>query len=174
MVFYLRLEKIGFLSLGAHSGSEYSIVGMAQLQFLRRFPARNQIVDHFKLPFAFADAESFRLGFAGCGVAGSAWTLDAAHLLRCASAIRERAAALIFRRFRLVGSGAAADSAGPRESIWRSSVIRVSICCFWDSKPRMAAVIISVVNCFVGMSAFRTHDSAFHWQERALPWVVFQ
>src|SRR5215831_18316652 len=40
-------------------------------------------------------ALSFRLRLGGCGVAGSDVPLIAAHLLRCASAIRFRPAALI-------------------------------------------------------------------------------
>lgn len=56
-------------------------------------------------------ADILRFDLEGSGVAASAWTLDAAHLLRCASAIAFRPAALIFRRLRLAGSGVAADVA---------------------------------------------------------------
>src|ERR1035441_9761100 len=40
-------------------------------------------------------------------------SLEAAHLMRCASPMRFRAAALIFRRFRFGGPGVAAGSAEP-------------------------------------------------------------
>ena len=119
-----------------------------------------------------------RLGFVDFGVAGavgSAAFFDAAHLFRCASAIAFRPAALIFRRLRFVGSGVAAVCVEPPGSIARSSAILVSIWRFCCSKPRMAALMISGVSFCVGMSAFRTnYGSAFHGQERALPWVAFQ
>jgi hypothetical protein len=57
-------------------------------------------------------AESFRLGLGASGCEGSAAFLDAAHLLRCASAIAFLPAALIFRRLRFGGSGVAAGSVG--------------------------------------------------------------
>lgn len=41
----------------------------------------------FSTIVAFPALLSFRFGFSGSGVVGSAWTLDAAHLLRCAAAI---------------------------------------------------------------------------------------
>src|ERR1035441_9229849 len=59
-------------------------------------------------------AESFRLGLgAASGTDGSAAFLDAAHLLRCASPMRFRAAALSFRRLGVAGSAAAAGSVEP-------------------------------------------------------------
>src|ERR1039458_943077 len=95
-------------------------------------------------------AESFRLGLG----AASEVFLGAAHLLRCASAMRARAAALIFRRLRFGDSGAE-GSAGPPDNRDRSSAILVPMCRFCSSYPRMAAVMISGVS-FVGMSAFVT------------------
>jgi hypothetical protein len=95
-----------------------------------------------------------RLAFAGCALAGadgSAAFLEAAHLFRCASAIAFLPAALIFRRFRFGGSGMAAVSAEPPANRLRSSAILVSIRAFWDSKPSIAAVMISVVNFGLGM-----------------------
>jgi hypothetical protein len=49
--------------------------------------------------------------------------LDAAHRFRCASLMRFRAAALIFRRLPFVGSGAAVSSVRPPGSMARSSAI---------------------------------------------------
>src|ERR1035438_1059036 len=105
----------------------------------------------FATSLAFAAAESFLFGLgAGAGADGSTWTLDAAHLFRCASAIAFRPAALIFRRLRLpVGtSDVAAGSAGPPEVMARSSAIWASMRNFCCSKPSMAAEIISGVSCF--------------------------
>ena len=102
---------------------------------------------------AFARALlSFRFGFDVAGAGGSAAFLEAAHLFRCASAIAFRPAALIFRRLRLpVGtSDVVVDSAGPPESMARSSAICVSIRSFCCSKPTMAALMISGVR-FVGI-----------------------
>jgi len=63
-------------------------------------------------------AESFRLGFgAAFGAEGRAAFLEAAHLLRCASAIAFLPAALIFLRFRFDGSDVALGAAVPPESI---------------------------------------------------------
>jgi hypothetical protein len=63
---------------------------------------------------------SFRLGLGAASAPnGSATFFDAAHLFRCASAMRARAAALIFlRRFRVGASGLAT---GPSSSMARSS-----------------------------------------------------
>lgn len=94
-------------------------------------------------------AESFRLGLAAAS--GVEVFLDAAHLLRCASAMRARAAALIFRRSRIGDSDAAVGSGRPPSSIPRSSAILTSMCRFCSSNPRMAAVMISGVS-FVGIS----------------------
>ena len=124
---------------GAFFAAAFAFAALAALAFFK-----------FATSFAFAAAESFRFGFGGSGVAASAWTLEAAHLLRCASAIAFRPAALIFRRLRLVGSGVAADSAGP-DSMDRSSAIWPSIRRFCDSKPSMAAAIIWSVSLCVGM-----------------------
>src|ERR1035438_7475978 len=97
-------------------------------------------------------AESLRLGLgAAAGVEGCDGFLDAAHLLRCASAMRARAAGLIFRRLRLGAFGASEGSAELPDSPARSSAILVSMCRFCSSNPRMAAVMISGVS-FVGMS----------------------
>lgn len=74
----------------------------------------------------------WRLGFvAACGAGGSAGFLDAAYLLRCASAIAFRPAALIFRRLPVGASGVAA-SAGPPARSARSSAILASILAFWN------------------------------------------
>jgi hypothetical protein len=63
---------------------------------------------------AFCALRSFRFGFDVAGAGGSAAFLEAAHLLRCASAIAFLPAALIFRRLRFVGSivAAAIDGGG--------------------------------------------------------------
>lgn len=75
-------------------------------------------------------AESFRLALgAAAGSDGAEGFLDPAHLLRCASAMRARAAALILRRLRFVGAGAAA-CVPPPDSIARRSLICESICLF--------------------------------------------
>src|ERR1017187_10177447 len=104
-----------------------------------------------------------RFGFAVTVLDGSsASPFDAAHLLRCASPMRFRAAALILRRLGFVGSGVGeAVCAGPPGSRARSSAICVSIWSLCCSKPTMAAVMISFAS-FVGMLAFRTiYGSAF-------------
>jgi hypothetical protein len=89
-------------------------------------------------------AESLRFGL---GTASDAF-LEAAHLLRCASPIRARAAALIFRRLGFNDSGTAAGS--PADSMDRSSAICVSMFRFCSSNPKMAVLMISEVS-FVGM-----------------------
>jgi hypothetical protein len=97
-------------------------------------------------------AESFRLGLgAAAGAGGSVAFLEAAHLLRWASPMRFRAAAPIFRRLRVAGSGAAAGSVGPPVSQARSSAILASSFSFWASIPKIAAFTISVVSFGVGM-----------------------
>lgn len=67
-------------------------------------------------------ALSFRLGF-GAGADGAVSFFAAAHLLRWASAIRARAAALMVRRFPAEPSDVAAVSVRPLGSIARSSAI---------------------------------------------------
>ena len=98
-------------------------------------------------------ALSLRFFLAGAGTAAQALLdsfLEAAHLLRCAAAIRRRAAADIFR-LGLTASGVA-PSMGLPFSICRSSAIRSLICFFCCSKPSIAAVRISVL-CFVGIQS---------------------
>src|SRR5262249_9828194 len=56
---------------------------------------------------ALPAALNLRLRLIGCGVAGSDTLLAAAHLLRCASAMRLRASALIIRRVLSRWAGAA-------------------------------------------------------------------
>ena len=105
---------------------------------------------------------SLRLGLgAANGAGGSVAFWDSAHRFRWASPMRFRAAALIFRRLRVAGSGGAAVSAGPLDSSARSSAICVSMCRFCPSNPRMAAVMISGVSFCVGMSVCTFHGSAF-------------
>src|SRR5262249_50825498 len=89
---------------------------------------------------ALPAALSFRLGLVA-GAAGTEAPLAAAHLLRCASAIRFRPAGLIVER--LVDWGAAAAVGCRPLSMARSSLICASIRRFWPSKPSMAAVMIS-------------------------------
>ena len=92
-----------------------------------------------------------RFGFAVAVLDGdSASPLDAAHRFRWASPMRFLAAAPIFRRLPLVGSGLAAVGwvAPPESMAARSSAICVSIRSFCCSKPTMAAEIISGVSCF--------------------------
>src|SRR5262249_2394120 len=86
-------------------------------------------------------ALSFRRRWGGCAAADSDAPLMAAHLLRCASAIRFRPAALIVERL-VVWRAAAAVGCRPL-SMARSSAICESIRCFCASKPSMAAVMIS-------------------------------
>ena len=64
---------------------------------------------------------SFRFGFDVAGAGGSAAFLDAAHLLRWASAIAFLPAALILRRLPVGASGVMAGSEGPPDSMARSS-----------------------------------------------------
>ena len=79
-------------------------------------------------------ADSFRLGLGdSCAAFGSDCFFDSAHLFRCASAMRARAAALIFRRLRFGGSAVAAGSAKPPVSTPRSS----AVCAVIDSLPTL-------------------------------------
>lgn len=124
----------------------FAFAAFAALAFLR-----------FATSFAFAAAESFRLGFAGSGVAVSEAPRTFAQRSRCASLIRFRAAAENTRRFRPGACSAAAFSPEPPDSMARSSVILASMLAFWISKPSMAAVMISAVSLVLGTSAFRNH-----------------
>ena len=96
----------------------------------------------------------FRLGFGGAGLAADPGVLDsafiAAHRFFWPSAIRRRAAALTFR-FRLGASAATVPSVLPPDNMARSSPIWVSIRLFCDSKPSMAAAMISAFSFGVGM-----------------------
>ena len=90
---------------------------------------------------------SFRLGFEGVVVADGAG-LDSPRIFahrRCwASFIRRRAAAENFLRLRIGASGvAAAVDLLPPSTMARSSAICWSIRVFYNSKPSMAAVMIS-------------------------------
>jgi hypothetical protein len=102
-------------------------------------------------------ALNFRFGFfvsaAGADGSDSPRVLD--HLARCANAIFLRAAALNFRFGGAVSDVAVVDSAELPDSIARSSAICVSIRVFCDSKPSMAALMISGVSLGVDMSASR-------------------
>jgi len=67
---------------------------------------------------------SFRFGLGAFVTDGDPdWPLDSAHRFRCASAMRFRAAALIFRRLPIGTAGAALGSVGPPSSIRRTSAI---------------------------------------------------
>jgi hypothetical protein len=94
-------------------------------------------------------AESLRFGLG----TGSDASLETAHLLRCASAMRARAAALIFRRLGFGDSGTAEDPPGPTDISERSSTICLSMRRFCSSNPRMAALMISGES-FVARSFF--------------------
>ena len=99
----------------------------------------------------FPAALSLRFFRSGEGRASDAlpdWFLEAAHLFRCAAAIRRRAAADILR-LGLEASGVAPPAEAPF-NICRSSEILASIRVFRSSKPARAAVRISFVS-FVGM-----------------------
>jgi hypothetical protein len=96
------------------------------------FSAQRFLVAAMIAALPAADNLRFALG-AAFEVDGSAAFLDAAHLLRWASAILARAAALNLRRFRVGASGVTAGSAGPPSSITRSSAILVSMRAFRDS-----------------------------------------
>jgi len=94
---------------------------------------------------------SLRFGSGVAGAGGSDSPLILAHLAFCAIAILRRDAAENFFRFLTGASGVAAFSAGPPGSMARSSAILVSMLVFWNSKPSMAAVMISFVSFGVGM-----------------------
>jgi hypothetical protein len=123
--------------------ADFTFAALAALAFLR-----------LATSFALAAAESSCFGFAGSSAAGAgAWAspLAAAHLLRCASAMARRPAALNVRGLRTVRArpGLLVCERLP-ESMARSSAIRSSIFLFCDSKPSMAAAMISGVS--VGIS----------------------
>jgi hypothetical protein len=95
----------------------------------------------------------FRFAFFATGLAVLTAVLDsffsAAHLFRCASPIRFRAAALILRRLR-TGSDVPVGSELPPVINCRSSAIWVSMRFFCASNPSMAAAIMSLFS-FVGI-----------------------
>jgi hypothetical protein len=104
--------------------------------------------------FALPAALNLGFAFTGSDVAGddgdSVVPLIAAQRFFCPRAIRRRAAAETVR----VGgaaSGVAAGSVRPPGSMARSSAIWLSILAFWDPKPSIAAMRISVVSLFVGI-----------------------
>jgi hypothetical protein len=96
----------------------------------------------------------FRLGFPGSGLAADFGFSDsafiAAHLFFWPSAIRRRAAALTLR-FRVGASAVAGPSVLPPDNMARSSPIWASIRLFCDSKPSMAAAMISAFSFGGGM-----------------------
>jgi len=100
-----------------------------------------------RLPAALS-LRFFRAGEGTVSEALADWLLEAAHLFRCAAAIRRRAAADILR-LRLEASGAA-PSGEASFNTSRSSEILASIRFFCSSKPARAAMRISFVG-FVGM-----------------------
>jgi len=81
----------------------------------------------------FADPAFALAGPGAAGAGGSATFLEAAHLLRCASAIAFLPAALILRRLCFGGCGAAAASVAGPDSMARSSAILASMRVFWNS-----------------------------------------
>jgi len=90
------------------------------------------------LAFArFATSAAFRAGdsffFGAVFFGGAACFLETAHRFRCASPMRFRAAALIFRRLRVGASDVAAGSMPLPDSMARSSAIFWSIRAFCDS-----------------------------------------
>src|ERR1035438_8252717 len=110
----------------------------------------------------------FRLVFAGSGVAADSGFLDsafiAAHLFFWPSAMRRRAAALTLR-FRVGVSGVVVSSVLAPDNMARSSPIWVSIRLFCDSKPSMAAAMISAFSFGVGMgirARFRSVEARIH------------
>src|ERR1035438_7547748 len=118
-----------------------SFAASARLSAQRRFVASEMA----RLPAALI----FRLGFAGSGLAADS-AFVAAHLFLWPWAIRRRAAALTLR-FRVGASGVAVPSVLPLDKMARSSPIWVSIRLFCDSKPSMAAAMISAFSFGVGM-----------------------
>jgi hypothetical protein len=117
-----------------------------RLSAQRRFEASEMA----RLPAALI----FRLGFEGSGVVVDSGFLEsafiAAHLFFWPSAIRRRAAALTLR-FGVGASGVVVSSVLPPDNMARSSPIWVSIRLFCDSKPSMAAAMISAFSLGVGM-----------------------
>ena len=100
------------------------------------------------LPAFLADPLRFDAFAADLACPGPDSPRNFAHLALCAAAILLRAAALIFRRLRGVGSEAgAACGESPLSSV-RSSAISPSNCSMRCSKPSMAAMIISSVSFF--------------------------
>ena len=114
------------------------------------FSARRFLVAAMIAALPAADNLRFSLG-AAFGADDSAAFLDAAHLLRCASAIALLPATLILRRFRGATSGVTAGAAGPPDSIAWSSAILARSFSFWASIPKIAAFTISVVSFGAGM-----------------------
>src|ERR1017187_4212664 len=98
-------------------------------------------------------ALSFRFGLAASGATGdgSDSFLASAHRFRCASPMRFLAAALIFRRLPFGAAGVTAVAVGPPWNMAWSSAIWASIRSFWDSKPSIAALMISAVSLWVGI-----------------------
>ena len=128
------------------------LVGVEAFAASARFSAQRLLVASL---IAFLPAAlSFRFCLAGLGAtsddAGSASPLILAHLAFCAAAILRRPAALIFL-LRAEVPDSAPGSALPPFSSWRSSSIWESIRRFRDSKPSMAAWMISAVSFWVGM-----------------------
>ena len=95
-----------------------------------------------------------RLGLAGSRPAADSGFLDsaftAAHLFLWPSAMRRRAAALTLR-VRVGASELPVASVLPPDNIARSSPIWASILLFCDSKPSIAAAMISAFSLGVGM-----------------------
>ena len=117
-----------------------------RLSAQRRFEASEMA----RLPAALI----FRLGFARSDLAADSGVVDAAfiaaHRFFWPSAIRRRAAALTLR-FRVGASGVVVPSVLPPDNMARSSPIWASIRLFCDSKPSMAAAMISAFSFGVGM-----------------------
>jgi hypothetical protein len=116
----------------------------AQRFFVAAAIARLPAALIFRLRFGVSD------GAAGCDDDPDG-LFDSAHRFFCASLMRLRAAALIFRRLPLGAFVVPAGSVRPSTSIWRSCAICSSIRRFWSSKPPIAATSISVVSFCVGI-----------------------
>jgi hypothetical protein len=89
---------------------------------------------------------TLRLGFAATGCAGSEDCLSLAYLARWAAAILRREAALNLRLGLSVSGDTTAGSGLSPANTVRSSAIRESIWVFWNSKPAIAAWMISGVS----------------------------
>ena len=115
IVFFGPIADGAFFEAGGAFLAPFAFAPFAALAFLR-----------WAVRIAFAAAESFRLGFAGTGVAtgaeGSESPLILAHLALCPSAILRLAAAEIFR-FGGAPSDGAAGAVGPPVNSARSSAI---------------------------------------------------